>query len=182
MGLDMYLSKKNYIGNKWKKPSQLVKVVVPKIEKETTPEIDNKRISEITEEMGYWRKANAIHNWFVQKVQYGKDDCKEHYVEREKLEELLNIVNKVLESSELVVGKIKNGSKSENGIMVDIIEDGKYIKDPKVAMELLPTTQGFFFGNLDYNEFYYRGLEETKKILEGALKEKVGDFYYNSSW
>ena len=30
---------------------------------------------ETHEEVGYWRKANAIHGWFVRNVQNGKDDC-----------------------------------------------------------------------------------------------------------
>jgi hypothetical protein len=49
------------------------------------------------------------------------------------------------------------------------MEDGKIIKDPTVASELLPTESGFFFGNTDYNEYYYRDLLDTKKIIEEAL-------------
>ena len=41
------------------------------------------------QEVGYWRKANHIHNWFVQKVQNGIDQCEEHEVSREKMKELL---------------------------------------------------------------------------------------------
>ena len=37
----------------------------------------------------YWRKVNAVHNWFVQNVQNGEDDCGEYYVSHEKLKELL---------------------------------------------------------------------------------------------
>ena len=29
MGLDMYLSKKHYIGNKWREPGKRVKVIIP---------------------------------------------------------------------------------------------------------------------------------------------------------
>lgn len=36
----------------------------------------------------YWRKANAIHNWFVQHVQGGLDNCREYYVDRENLQAL----------------------------------------------------------------------------------------------
>lgn len=38
--------------------------------------------------IGYWRKANAIHNWFVQNVQNGEDNCRPYYVDTEKLKEL----------------------------------------------------------------------------------------------
>jgi hypothetical protein len=44
----------------------------------------------------YWRKANAIHNWFVQNVQNGVDDCGEYPVTRQQLEELSGICKNVL--------------------------------------------------------------------------------------
>jgi hypothetical protein len=47
-------------------------------------------------EVGYWRKANAIHDWFVQNVQAGKDECIPHPVSVEQLEELRDTCNKVL--------------------------------------------------------------------------------------
>lgn len=30
------------------------------------------------QEVAYWRKANAVHRWFVNNVQGGVDDCKAH--------------------------------------------------------------------------------------------------------
>ena len=36
----------------------------------------------------YWRKANAIHKWFVDNVQGGKDECQEHLVTMEQLTKL----------------------------------------------------------------------------------------------
>lgn len=50
---------------------------------------------------GYWRKANAIHNWFVQNVQGGKDDCQESWVSRESMQSLLDTLNKVLNDRNL---------------------------------------------------------------------------------
>jgi hypothetical protein len=49
----------------------------------------------------YWRKANAIHNWFVQNVQEGEDDCREHIVSIEDLKQLLSVVNSVLQDTSL---------------------------------------------------------------------------------
>jgi len=49
----------------------------------------------------YWRKANAIHKWFVDNVQDGEDECKEHYVSVEKLEELVSVCQKVLNNRDL---------------------------------------------------------------------------------
>jgi hypothetical protein len=54
------------------------------------------KVEKITEEVIYWRKANAIHNWFVKNIQEGNDDCGTYYVSKENLENLLKIVKKVL--------------------------------------------------------------------------------------
>ena len=48
----------------------------------------------------YWRKANAIHKWFVDNVQYGEDDCKEYTVYPEQLVELRDLCRKVLAAKE----------------------------------------------------------------------------------
>ena len=138
------------------------------------------------EEIGYWRKANQIHNWFVEHVQDGEDDCCYHHeVTKEILEELLDTCEKVLANCELVNGKIYNGYKFENGEIIPIMEDGKYVKDPSVAMELLPTTSGFFFGGTDYDEYYVNNIKDTIDIITTALE--TTDFetqmiYYVSSW
>lgn len=47
-------------------------------------------------EVAYWRKANCIHNWFVEAIQGGQDDCHEHYVRRERLEELSDKCQEIL--------------------------------------------------------------------------------------
>ena len=120
----------------------------------------------------YWRKANAIHRWFVKNVQYGKDDCNIHEVEVEQLQKLLDVCEEVL-------------------------------NDRSKASELLPTQDGFFFGSLEYDEWYWGDVERTAAGLRAILdnvepfetgrpwtswREK-GDpdewevrFYYRSSW
>lgn len=182
MGLDMYLTKKHYVKN-WEHSKEKFQVTVKKdgkIIKAIKPE----RISYIIEEVGYWRKANAIHQWFVDNVQSGDDDnAGEHYVSRENLKELLGLCNKVIEASELVEGKIQNGSRSTKTGWEPIMEDGKYIKDPSVAKDFLPSAEGFFFGSTDYDEYYLQNIENTKEIIDGLLAEEDdGDIYYQASW
>lgn len=46
----------------------------------------------------YWRKANAIHDWFVTNVQDGEDNCKSYYVSKEQLTELLDVVSRVIDN------------------------------------------------------------------------------------
>lgn len=98
MGLDMYLSKRTYVKSWNHTPPDeryLVKVTQGgKPVESINPEL----ISEITEEVGYWRKVNQIHNWFVKNVQGGIDECQESYVSREQLQNLLDTVNEVLAS------------------------------------------------------------------------------------
>jgi hypothetical protein len=52
----------------------------------------------------YWRKANAIHNWFVENVQGGEDDCGTYDVSKEQLQELVAACKE----------EIKNEGKTEN--------------------------------------------------------------------
>ena len=47
--------------------------------------------------IAYWRKANAIHGWFVENCQNGVDDCRSAYVKREQLEELRDLCGEVIE-------------------------------------------------------------------------------------
>lgn len=98
MGLDMYLIKKIYIGANFEHSNVTGEI---SLKKDDEPiKINLKKVSYIIEEVAYWRKANSIHNWFVNNVQDGKDDCDEYYVTIEKLKELLGICEKVLESPE----------------------------------------------------------------------------------
>jgi hypothetical protein len=48
----------------------------------------------------YWRKANAIHRWFVDNVQGGNDDCRTYYVHHSRLRDLLGVINQVLDYPE----------------------------------------------------------------------------------
>lgn len=181
MGLDMYLERKIYIGRDWEGKRKKRKMTID-TNLEGKKEIDFSQVKELVFDAGYWRKANAIHQWFVDNVQDGKDDCKDYYVSRDDLEKLLKIVNEVLENSKLVNGEVVNGYSFKDGEKIPNIEKGKVIKNPEKAKELLPTAEGFFFGSYDYDQWYYNDLVETKKILEKALKEKDGEFYYSSSW
>jgi hypothetical protein len=91
MGLDMYLEKRTDV-RRWnfKKEEDQFEVVVKK-GGVTYPNINSEKISTIVEEAGYWRKANAIHRWFVEKVQDGVDNCGEYFVPPSSLEELLEL-------------------------------------------------------------------------------------------
>ncbi len=58
----------------------------------------------------------------------------------------------------------------------------------ELAEELLPSQSGFFFGKTEYDEWYFKQLEETVEIIETLFSERTehgylgGDVYYESSW
>ncbi len=95
MGLDMYLYKKNYIRTDEFYKEEVRNEVIVKTGGEIDTKIKPNRIKYIVEEVGYWRKANQIHKWFVDNVQNGIDECQSSYVSRESLEELLELCKQV---------------------------------------------------------------------------------------
>ena len=102
MGLDMYLTKHWYlsleerVGLKIEFPAAPTpsRIGMDYPQPALTP--DTSKVCEIVEEAGYWRKANAIHRWFVENVQDGVDNCARYHVDREKLTALLELVKQVL--------------------------------------------------------------------------------------
>lgn len=84
MGLDMYLHARRYL-DEYQPEEKALAEEVSKIV--GSPKA---RVNYVTLEAGYWRKANHIHQWFVENVQGGKDDCREYYVPRKQLQELLD--------------------------------------------------------------------------------------------
>lgn len=58
----------------------------------------------------------------------------------------------------------------------------KVLADHSLAKELLPNSEGFFFGSQDYDEYYFGDLEDTIKQLTPLLDTEEGGFEYRSSW
>ena len=190
MGLDMYLEKCNRKAWGFKDINiDEAKENNPKLYEEIKPYLHERgqyvHWESIFEEVGYWRKANAIHKWFVDNVQDGEDDCGYYEVSKEQLEELLHICNLVKDKCQLKKGMVTNGYTYENGVEKPILEEGEYVVNPEVAEELLPTTAGFFFGSTNYDQWYIEDIKETIDILTRALETTNFDLemiVYGSSW
>ena len=90
MGLDMYLKGSRYIST-WKEGDKELGEKIAQLVGQEKSFVDTVEI-----EVGYWRKANAIHQWFVKNIQDDVDDCKNYWVSREELRELQNVCNQVL--------------------------------------------------------------------------------------
>lgn len=88
MGLDMYLTRKQYVKDWDHTPEHERRNAEVKIRGK---KIDTKSLTHLEFEAMYWRKANQIHKWFVENVQDGEDNCSINYVPIEKLRELRDL-------------------------------------------------------------------------------------------
>ena len=157
MGLDMYLrateyvSRWDYDGNNENDNNPLFDIIVDTFDvRDAIGDTTFGGIS-IDFPMGYWRKVNSVHNWFVEICGGGIDECQKMYVNRQHLEELKSLCEQVLANHSL-------------------------------AEELLPTSAGFFFGSTDFDEYYFKDLEYTVKVIDRCLKSKFDYFEYQASW
>lgn len=148
----------------------------------------------------YWRKANAIHSWFVRNIQADIDDCRIYEVGVDDLVMLHDACKKVLDSTRLVDGMVRNGRVYKDGEWHDNMVDGKVLEDTAVAEEVMPTQDRFFFGETAYDEWYWNDLERTVRELGRILDMVKPDeeksymtvldgepdwyvkFYYQASW
>lgn len=148
----MYLNKKTYVKN-WDhiKPEERHEVKVYKAGKIVLT-IKPERITYIEEEIAYWRKFNALHQWFVENVQNGEDNCKSSYVGREQFQELLNVLKKVEANHELA--------------------DDLLPTQPGF----------FFGNTEYDENYFENVSETIRIIEELLSEEEEADYYYRSSW
>lgn len=102
-------------------------------------------------DLGYWRKANAIHGYIVRSHADGVDKCQKIKLTRGDLIELYARCLTVL---------------------LDISK----------AKDLLPPTEGFFFGSYEVDDGYRQDLGDTVEIINKALETKKRVFIYQASW
>ena len=113
---------------------------------------NNYNIHHIKYELMSWRKFYPIHNWFVQNVQNGEDDCGEYYVSHDKLKELLTTARQAL-----------------------------FHKDPKELMPQAGFFFGSYDIDEWYWEGIKSTIKQLSKLTELPDFEDLS-FYYQSSW
>ena len=123
----------------------------------------NWKLSESTYTVCEWRKANAIHKWFVDHVQGGKDDCGRYPVNVESLKDLRSACRNAMAC----------------------FDEG----DIEEAATWVPTQEGFFFGSTEYDEWYREDLQRTFDACNNLIKTiEIPDrkdwlsVEYESSW
>lgn len=106
-----------------------------------------------TVDLGYWRKANAIHAYFTRDLEDGEDNMRKIPVKKKDLVDLKERCIKILAGG------------------------------PDVAKELLPTASGFFWGYTDYGEWYLSDIQRTLDIVSEVLEDwKRTDRVYYFAW
>ena len=157
MGLDMYLEKRTFIGAEYKHREVKGTCRITKQGKKVP--IKFNRITSISERVGYWRKANQIHVWFVKNVQKGKDDCGEYIVSLEKLKELVANCKTVLKEK----GKADKLLPSQGGFFFGSTDYDKfYFEDLKYTVKMLTPI--------------------IKEMEKEYANGNFSDLYYQSSW
>ena len=109
------------------------------------------------EEILYWRKANMIRSWFVNHTALLSDDD----------------------------GVYIPISRATLELLKQDLEDT--LNDHNLATVLFPTSNGFFFGDTEYNEYYWDKLKYTLERVNNILDNDVVDWEnevieYCDSW
>jgi len=152
MGLDMYLKNRKYIGANYEHNKVTGNIELYRDGKKIDINFD--KVVYIVEIVAYWRKANAIHNWFVENVQDGIDDCKEYFVSVTQLHDLLNKVNAVLNDHSLAPTILP----SKPGLLFGDIEYNNW-----------------YYEDLEYTKEVLENIIQNSKPYEDTL-------YHSSSW
>lgn len=155
-------------------------------------------------EIGYWRKANAIHKFFVDKLQNGEDDQRESKIDKSTFEELFEKVSAIREEyikleadidnlDELSSEELEEYSSEEledhlesRGESWDYLLPEYKEKFDEFCKKTLPTSSGCFFGRTSYDIYYIWNAiytyELIKEILDGWENKKEDEIYYYTCW
>lgn len=192
MGLDMYLFKYQKIAgvpliaqvsmDPDNMPEEIKKAFAPYIKEKGT----NFKWLAFNEDVMYWRKANAIHKFFVDKVQKGVDNCGDYEVSIDIIKELHDLC---VQAKDIVINSHKKNIKVHVGFSHEegaLYEDREvYDVDEYIINDVLPTQSGFFFGNTAYDEGYLNDLNNTIEACVKIINEfdfENNDLVYTSSW
>jgi hypothetical protein len=155
MGLDMYLSAKKYMSRYFDAADSEKINSINEVFGVEGDEDGDYGAQEVIFRVAYWRKANAIHDWFVRNCQDGRDECQEAHVTREQLQELIELCKQIIAKPK----KAEELLPTRNGFFFG----GTDYDD-------------WYMGQLQYT------VDRFEKILADPAFAKGVDFYYQSSW
>jgi hypothetical protein len=194
MGLDMYLYAEKYISQRDYVPDTNDEEMYNSITSTTgmnslpTPSFGGVTVSKC---IGYWRKANAVHGWFVDELADGIDECQRIGVGREDLIKLRNDCLNELANRDMAVPNEKQNEvtiKDEENmafLITQRIEEERNKINSDSPVGVLEPRAGFFFGSTDKDEWYYEQLDYTVDMINSTLacdSDKEYEYYYRASW
>lgn len=98
-------------------------------------------------EIGYWRKANAIHRWFVENCQNGIDNCATYYIGHEDLKKLRDLCIRILNKKE----NPEEVLPTQEGFFFGVTDYGEdYIYDLRQTIEICNWALGQDFDYFEY--------------------------------
>lgn len=136
MGLDQYLYASRYTSPADWRPEDDRKVFKDILKTIGGEEFVDTDLPSLTVDLkvGYWRKANQIHQWFVKNVQDGEDNCAEYWVDRDKLIELRDLCKLALAEK----GKASEVLPPQSGFFFGSTEiDEWYWQDVQSTIEII---------------------------------------------
>jgi hypothetical protein len=155
MGLDMYLYKTTFLSGYEHGKDERFDAIQDAI---GIPASSHSPHIEVKVCVGYWRKANAIHAWFVEHVQGGEDECRPHDVTLAKLIELRATCQAVLDDR----SKAEELLPPRAGFFFGGTEiDEWYLRDLDETIELI-------------NHLEAISAEEVARVQEWMAKTKKG--------
>lgn len=115
-------------------------------------------------DIGYFRKVNFLMEFFAY-----TGNCEFKEISKEELEDLKERCKEIssIKPSKIVHERMKDGSKTERTVYSE--------EDIQKCEELLPTQSGFFYGSTEYDEWYFRDVDEVYKWVLGVLDELKDD-------
>ena len=159
---------------------------------------------DLTTTVGYWRKANAIHRYFVKNFGDGVDESQDMYITTDDLKNLIGVcenVIKVFVGKKLVLNKTPENTE---GVADEVTITEDWLKDNweklfsydlaealtedevKSIDDILPTQSGFFFGSTDYDVGYLYDIVKTVYMLDDIIAndkpEEYAQYTYYGSW
>lgn len=158
MGLDMYLEVRRTLRtSEWneqfdKVPTMIGPSVIALAGMEHLTCEDNYTVSiEVTGV--YWRKVNSVHQWFVDNIGKGVDECQRMYVKRKDLEDLRDLVKDTL-----------------------IHRDKANLTLPPASGFFFGSTEidEWYWSDLEYTA------KELDRVLANSTESD--DFFYQASW
>ena len=120
--------------------------------------------------IGYWRKANAIHKWMEDNLSEPVENCRSSSVTVGNLRNLKRACDDVIANSHTVESnECFAGFYVKDGKEMRVKRIGRLITNPEYAQSILPTCEGFFFGDTEYDDLYLDSLAYTSKLLDAIL-------------